>query len=271
MKICLFVYLNHFLKIILTFKNFHLYFLDAPGLIKSETYILKLRNGLRIKLRSQKKTGVSDRDIIHEILIEDQYHIKQLIKPGDTVVDIGAHIGVFSLLASGSARKVYAFEPVPGNFQLFSQNVALNKIPNISLFNKAVLGENREVKVYLSDWNTGAHSIFGHHCSYVEIQGITLKDIFENQDIERINLLKLDCEGAEYDIILKTPKEYMRKIDRIILEQHITTETKKEFHEGILVDYLRKNGFCVHIEKQIYYENEGHFLIIYAKKIPVQN
>ncbi len=94
---------------------------------------------------------------------------KEVIRPGDTVVDIGANVGFFSLLAArlvGTAGRVYAFEPEPQNFALLTKNIALNGYTHVVAYRKAVWRRAGLVKLYLSNaLDTGAHTLRPKHAT----------------------------------------------------------------------------------------------------------
>lgn len=130
---------------------------------------------------------------------------KKNIKKGDTILDIGAHIGYYTLIAAnlvGRKGKVYAFEPDPKNFKLLEKNVKENKYKNVILVNKAVTRSNGKIKLFLSKENTGDHRIYSSddQRENISIESIYLDDFFKNQNI-KINLIKMDIQGAELEAL----------------------------------------------------------------------
>jgi FkbM family methyltransferase len=126
---------------------------------------------------------------------------KENIKSGDVVVDIGAHIGYYTLIAAaivGKKGRVYAFEPNHKNFQILKKNVEENNYKNIVLINKAVSNRNKKGFLFLNSENTGDHRVFDSKDSRkVEtIQTITLDKYFDNKEKE-IHMLKMDIQGSE--------------------------------------------------------------------------
>ena len=245
-----------------------------PKLIKKD-YLIKIRKGPAFWIRPKKTNIVGDINILIELLIENQYPFKEILKPGYKIVDIGGQAGFFSILASeilGKEGKVYSFEPSKSNFKQLTRNMKLNKTSNITSYNKAVIGGSEtKVNLFLSDQNVGAHSLLNRKNSKKnKVESTNLRKFFIESKVKKIDLLKIDCEGGEYDILLKTPRDIFRKIDMIILEQHITPYTKK-YPEKFIIDYLRSNGFSTKILRKIYYEKEGKFYIILAKKINSKN
>jgi len=127
---------------------------------------------------------------------------KKHIKEGDTVLDLGAFIGYYTLIAAklvGKKGKVYAFEPDPNNFVILKKNVELNGYKNVVLIQKAVSNENRKCRLYLSENNFGEHSIYGSKTGrkFIEIKSVKLDDI----PIDKVNFIKMDIQGAEWSAI----------------------------------------------------------------------
>lgn len=89
--------------------------------------------------------------------------LEKFLRPGDVAVDVGAHIGYFTLIMSklvGENGSVFAFEPEPLNFALLSKNVAANNIKNAFLLRKALSEKSGRINLYISDFNTGDHRVY---------------------------------------------------------------------------------------------------------------
>lgn len=134
---------------------------------------------------------------------------KDVVREEDTVVDIGANIGYFTLLAAklvGSKGKVYAFEPEPRNYSMVLKNVELNGYDNVIANQKAISNISGTVRLYLSDKDIGSHTLRERHDvpqfaesqsgEFVEVESITLDEFFNNKRCP-INVIKMDMEGAE--------------------------------------------------------------------------
>ena len=139
----------------------------------------------------------------YEPLIADIFYSE--VKTGDVVLDIGANIGVFTLLGAklvGSEGSVYAFEPDPENFSLLTQNVNQSRYKNITLVNKAVNSQTCPLKLYQSESNRGDHQIHdsGQNRKFISVQGVAIDDYFDENE-KRVKLIKMDIQGAEWDAI----------------------------------------------------------------------
>lgn len=243
------------------FRNFYRYLLDERGWL-SRDYVLGLRAGLDLHVRAKRATDVADVEIIREVILLDEYDVGS-INAGDVVVDIGAQIGSFTLLAAQRAQRVYAFEPASANYSQLEKNVALNRLANVETFNQAVTARDGTVRLFLSCMNEGAHSIMQTGES-VEVFSISLQSIVER--VGAINFLKMDCEGAEYPIILDSPSSCFEHIDRILMELHLTPAIEKRYDNQSVLDRLTGYGFSVEVLKEVHYPGEGRFWLVRAAK-----
>jgi FkbM family methyltransferase len=206
----------------------------------AETTTLRLRNGLVI----ESAPGALVVPLYKEIWFRDDYRLRSdPLPPAATVIDIGANIGMFALYAAvayGAAR-VYAYEPFPDSFALLCRNAERNRIAAITPVPLAVAGEPGVRELHMQGRH-GVHSLFGTSGPAVRIDCITLADVFARHAIQRCDFLKLDCEGAEYEILLAAPAEILARVDRIALEYHdwITAHRHDE-----LATLFARHGFMV--------------------------
>jgi FkbM family methyltransferase len=169
--------------------------------------------------------------------------------PGNTtVLDIGANIGVFSIYAAKlGASKIYAFEPNKEAFKVLCKNIKANNFEGkIIPFNLAVTKHGNPVKIPIKSSTTNKIASLTDHTRedlYEMVDSITLEEIIKTNRIEHVDLLKMDCEGAEYEIVSSLTNDICMKIDEIRMECHGKTI------DGI-VDDLRNFGFNVTLKKQ---------------------
>ena len=126
---------------------------------------------------------------------------KDVIREGDVVLDLGANIGYYTLLAArlaGPKGRVYAFEPEPLNYSLLLKNVELNGYANVVAMQQAVSDKLGTVKFFLDRENTGAHTMYQHEGTkgYIEVETVTMDDFFRDKG-RRVDVIKMDIEGAE--------------------------------------------------------------------------
>lgn len=238
------------------------YALDKKGWISSP-YVLRLKNGLKIHMRPKKKKPVADCDIFEEVFLDQTYPGMADIEEGVIIVDVGAQIGLFSLSAAHRGAKVLAFEPVQGNFAQLQKNVSANKL-DITPVRMAVGAKQGTLSINISPSNEGGHSVLvkEKQGTVISVPSISLAGIFKKFQLKKIDILKLDCEGAEYDILLHTSFSTLKKIKKIFLELHAPIGIIVPKDE--LLTYLKKAGFVLNVHKEITYASEGKFWIITA-------
>lgn len=205
-------------------SNWYLHYLDRykVGVRKGEIIDLKLRNGLIIKVR----VGTSDFRTSRSVFIDESYLPPGLSIPEDgIVVDIGAHIGTFTLFAALRATKgrIFSYEPEPSNFSLLKENIRCNQLNHVSCFNMAVAGVEGERQMYYSKKpsTTGGHSLYDTGASSFSVRCTTLAQIMEDNELDRIDFLKLDCEKAEGEILESMSDDKLRRLHKIAMELHI--------------------------------------------------
>lgn len=174
------------------------------------------RSGMVIKI-----TNPADLITVIVVFCKKDYGI---IDKGSIVIDIGANIGVFTLYAAiCQAEKIYAFEPNKAAYDLLCENIKFNQIENkVKLFNIAVWNKDNDyifIPKESSPYNKSL-DVVAEQEKYDKIRTQTLKTIFEENNVNNVNLLKLDCEGAEFKIIPELDTTYYNFIDQIKLECH---------------------------------------------------
>ncbi len=130
---------------------------------------------------------------------------RERVKPGMTVLEIGANIGFFTLLFSklaGAAGKVIAFEPDPGNFRLLEKCVSANGMKNTLCVRKAVSDRTGDGLLFRSEEHHGDHRIFASADGResVKIETAAIDDFLPAG--ERVDFIKMDIQGAEYSALL---------------------------------------------------------------------
>ena len=169
---------------------------------------IDILQGLKFKVRNEQW----DRNILWGELRQNVYQIPDKPK---IVVDIGAHIGGTAILCASKGAEVFAYEPQKENFTRLKENIKLNKLENkIHCFRNAV-GDPGNRTLYDNDKNSGMAS-FSHLTKLPElVESVSIKEVFKK--ISHCDLLKIDCEGAEYEFIKDIPFD---KIDQISMELH---------------------------------------------------
>ena len=123
-----------------------------------------------------------------------------IVKKGDVVLDVGAHIGYFTLLAShmaGREGKVFAFEPLPLNLAYLNRHIRANRIENVRVFPAAVGYENSWQSFDLSGGSGRGSLTEGGGKELLRVQVLSLDMLFEEGEIAGPDFVKMDIEGAE--------------------------------------------------------------------------
>ena len=159
-------------------------------------------------------------ELYHEVIVNNSYAITPEICKDREFIDIGANMGMFSILASTlGASKVIAIEPVSSTVEILEENIKQAGIHNIFVHKNIVSNANGEtVKIGLQD-KCGHNSVYSPSEDYEEVKTIYLKDILSLLSTDNI-FLKIDCEGGEYDILLNANPKDMARITSIAIEIH---------------------------------------------------
>ena len=252
------------LEIIKKVKNWEHVFLSYFR-INNKNTIFKFRDGRIIKIRkASDKNDTSGIDTVYGIFFRKDYCKKDLtIKKNDIVIDIGANIGVFSIYSSLKAPKgkVYAYEPFKVHYKRLLDNIKLNNLENVFAFNLAVCEKKGKRDFFIHENCSGMHSLIFKEDSKekVTVDCTTLEEIFKKEKIKKCDFLKIDCEGAEYEILYNTPKNILNKIKKIALEFDNIDDYEKNCL--FLKEFLEKEGFIVKIDGSN--QKQG---LLYAKK-----
>jgi FkbM family methyltransferase len=200
--------------------------------------------------------------LIHDVYTSMVSHEDDIVeqfspKTGDIVIDVGAAFGFYTILASkkvGQAGKVVTIEAQPNIFDILSRNIKLNKLTNIISLNYAVYSNKTTLKLY----NT--YSVMQERSgqSYIEVSADTLDNLLSQAGIKEVNWIKIDVEGAEYEV-LKGAKEVLSASKHI----SILVEIHGKNTYGPTMELLRSNNFKIEFEK-IYVNGEKHVL---ARKV----
>jgi FkbM family methyltransferase len=186
------------------------------------------------------RPGSTDLSIIEDVRIRNFYLDKGfgVFNAGDIVIDIGGHIGAFAIECAIRGASVKVYEPGSQNFQVLKANIKVNNFEDkITAYNIAVSDKAGNSKLYIDSQNAGSHSLLkkcvDHESGqFIEVKTIAVSDVLK----DGCKLLKLDCEGSEYKILIGAD---LSKVEKIVAELHI-----KEKNEE-LVNYLQAQGFDV--------------------------
>lgn len=202
---------------------------------------LRLRHGLRLTV-----DGKNSLSFVRQIFHRKIYG--QLSGQERTILDIGSNMGTYAIYAAQNSHpdcQIYAFEPHPNSFNLVKKNIADNGFEQkINAINAAVVGDDKGRQLYkLADSLCSNLFDFGSESNGTRIETTSLPTIMAHYNLPQIDLLKMNCEGAEYEILMSLSPDLLRKIKEIRMEYHQFTHGSKRYELGDLTDFLTANGF----------------------------
>lgn len=216
------------------------------------------------------KDSILSRLIYQGFEKEETEYLFSVLNEGDVFVDIGANVGLFSLIASrivGDSGKVISFEPSPITFSRLIENIELNDLKNIDTRNIGLSNVNDELTFYVSEngydaWNSFAPSQDNKLESAIQVSVATLDAELENIEKSKIKLIKMDVEGWE-KFVLNGGRAFFTKYNPIVMVEFTEENT---FNAGYPVHdiydtmkifgyewYRIRNGELVKEEKKLHY------------------
>ena len=179
--------------------------------------------------------------------------VKKYVHEGDIVIDIGAHVGYYTLLMAqlvGKNGKVYSFEPDPVNFQLLKKSVEINGFENVVLIQKAVSNITDKVKLFLGDDDSAINRIYdaklGDAKESIDVESVTIDEYFKEDD-ELVNFIKIDSEGSEVKIINGMKQFLSRNQELVMMTEFFPFLIKKSGDEpNQYLKSLEEFGFSLY-------------------------
>ena len=163
--------------------------------------------------------------------------VKKYVHEGDVVIDVGAHVGYYTLLMAqlvGKNGKVYSFEPDPVNFELLKKSVEINGFENVVLIQKAVSDTTEKIKLFLGDNDSAINRIYdaklGDAKKSIDVESVTIDEYFKEND-KLFNFIKIDSEGSEAKIINGMEKFLTKNRKLIMMTEFFPFLIKKSWDE----------------------------------------
>src|SRR5215208_3440761 len=208
----------------------------------------------------------NNNDDFHMMTVHEHDIIEHNFTPkeDDIVIDVGAHIGPYTLKTAkgvGLNGKVVAIEADPENFNILNRNIQLNKLTNVIALNYAAYSKEDKIKLYLSQEESSYTKFYtvmtdraGNEKQFVEVKANTLDYLLQSSGIkhEDVNWIKIDVEGAEYDV-LKGAKNILSKSSNIslLVEIHNLSTYNTTLYEPIK-EFLNSYNFQIEFENVVY-------------------
>jgi FkbM family methyltransferase len=199
------------------------------------------------------RQGTADEDVILHSFDRDIFFAgAPEYKPEENhlIVDVGAHIGTFSLLAAAKVKegRVYAIEPCQDSFDLLRVNAVLNRATNILPFHLALSDEDGTTTLARGS-DTWSHSTVGQSIDLKEeVDCLTLGSFLDRNEISACDFMKMNCEGAEFPILLTSSRDVLRRFAMILVLYHC--DIWKGHREDSLLKHLELCGFSSSVRNQ---------------------
>jgi FkbM family methyltransferase len=164
--------------------------------------------------------------IVKETNLDRDYEVYgTAIQDGWIIVDIGAGLGDFTVFAARRTPhgRVFAYEPAPDSAALLDENLRQNGLKNVDVFPYAVSRENGELRLDISGGVAVQYRTVGDtnpEGDKITVRSVALADVLSGLPGGACDFLKMDCEGAEYDMLLNLDEAALKRIRRICLEYH---------------------------------------------------
>jgi len=199
------------------------------------------------------RDDASGEGCITEIINRNEYCLDKFMNLKNKIIlDIGANVGLATIILAKQNPEsiIYSFEPFENCFNILLQNIENNKLVNVVAIKKAVSNISTTKTFYSYDGMTGGNTLCSNlelfekefkKINYENIDVLGFNDFLQNYKIEEIELLKIDCEGSEYDILYENP--FIKNIKNIVGEFHDFTIYKgiKGYNGKDLYEFVNKN------------------------------
>ena len=234
---------------ILKFKSFIIYYYLhlQRHLKRSKPILFRLKNGDKLFLDQK----IGDFCVFNEVFIQEDYKFE--MNNNNRILDIGANIGLFSLYAAriNPNAMIYSFEPFPDTYNKLLWHIKENNVKNIKTYEYAIsenVGMAKFYSIECHGCNTLREEKFDNDfCKVTLVKTITLTQVFEITGEKYFDIAKLDCEGAEYLILLNSPDLVLKKVKLYVIEVH----DDKEYHPNDLINKFNELDYYTTLSNNI--------------------
>lgn len=189
-------------------------------------------------------------------------------RASDIIIDVGAHIGTFNVVAASrtTTGRVHAIEPCKESFNYLMRNVTFNSFTNVFAYHCA-LGDHRGlIRLYHNPDGNWRHTIMKEvSTNYETVPMCTLEDFMVQNNIQRCDFLKMNCEGAEFPIIMSTPAQVLRRIGILLVLYHL--DLAMHYDENRLIEHLRNACFDTTVRRRT---TTGGWIIAWNRRFPTR-
>lgn len=215
-----------------------------PGMLRAFPVRLRLKEGGVFQIKQFMTLFV-----YKEIFVDNCYDYPRLKSDKPVIIDVGANTGLFVIRMKQlyPASFIYGLEPFAENYRDLQKNLGESRLSGYKLFQSGLGGRTRKDKLFIHHGNVAGHSLVQSltgGSDYVEIDLLDIKSLLSNVTGGRCDLMKLDCEGAEYEIIKSIDKETATRIESIVFETHAVGYDVKD-----LIKHLNDVGYRVELNE----------------------
>ena len=179
--------------------------------------------------------------VLYEVIAKDQYQIKKLVRKDDIVIDAGANMGAFTILASNyTGNKIVSFEPTKSTFNALKKNIKNFGLKNVILVNKGLGDKIKSSKLLVNKFSYGGNTIIDSEKKFTienpeeDIKIITLDSFVNESGIKKIDVIKVDVEGYELKLLKGARETIKRFKPRIVISAYHCPSDKKVIPQYIL-------------------------------------
>jgi FkbM family methyltransferase len=184
--------------------------------------------------------------------------LKANVKPGAIVFDIGAHLGLMSVICAklnNNAGAVFAFEPTPGTFGLLQKIVKLNGASCVQCVNKAVAKQSGMLEFYLSaDEGSNSNSLVTKNSKRrkaVKVEVVSVDEFAREKRLANLHFIKIDAEGSELDVLKGAEKTLMRFRPKMILALHPALIVNNNQTLREIYDLIRRFKYTIMLNGEV--------------------
>jgi FkbM family methyltransferase len=177
--------------------------------------------------------------------------VKKLINKNDTVLDVGANIGYYSVIFSklvGQTGKVYSFEPLAEYNKILKQNLEVNNIQNCEVINYGLSNLEQELSIYVNDSSATIHAVNDDFERIEKIRLITLDKFVYDNNIKKIDFIKIDVDGHEPAVLEGACKVIKNLKPIVLLEISHLHYLKYGITVWDFYSMLKKKGLYIYTE-----------------------